>query len=61
MNKAKCLSIIRKNNYTNMQTWNLLVEEAGAMPFYDATTDTEDFRLPNGDIVSINMATREVS
>jgi len=61
MNKAKVLEISRKNNYTTMQTWNLLVEEAEAVPFYNATTNTEDFRLPNGDIVSINMATRQVS
>ena len=61
MNKAQALSIIKKNNFTHMQSWDLLVEEARAIPFYDASTVTEDFRLPNGDIVSINMQTKEVS
>ena len=61
MNKAKALEIIRKNNYTHMRSWDFLVEEVGAVPFYDVTTATEDFRLPNGDVISINMATKEVS
>jgi hypothetical protein len=61
MNKAKLLSIASKNNYSHMAFWDLIVEEAGGIPFYTPTTDTEDFRLPNGEIIHIDMVTRGIS
>ena len=61
MSKAKAMSIIKKNNCNLFQIHNLLTEEFGAVSVYDASVNTEKFRLSNGEVISINMQTKEVS